>query len=108
MSWNWEERIRINHFDYIARPIAQSGLYDVVCFGHNHASRSHGWGKRWPSIRDRSWEPSLDRRAVKMLPSSFIVYDTAADEATWVSDRFLVVICGADSDRELPRVNNCN
>ena len=23
-------------FDYLARPIAKSGEYDVVCFGHNH------------------------------------------------------------------------
>src|SRR5947209_2940877 len=26
----------VNHFDYIARPVAKSGDYDVVCFGHNH------------------------------------------------------------------------
>jgi hypothetical protein len=30
------KRFAVNHFDYIARPIAQSGRYDVVCFGHNH------------------------------------------------------------------------
>jgi hypothetical protein len=30
------KRFAINHFDYIARPIAESGKYDVVCFGHNH------------------------------------------------------------------------
>jgi uncharacterized protein len=30
------KRIAANHFDYIARPIAQSGCFDVVCFGHNH------------------------------------------------------------------------
>jgi putative phosphoesterase len=29
-------RIAVNHFDNIARPIARSGLYDLVCFGHNH------------------------------------------------------------------------
>lgn len=29
-------RFAVNHFDYIARPIAHSGDYDVVCFGHNH------------------------------------------------------------------------
>jgi putative phosphoesterase len=28
--------VAANHFDYIARPIAQSGAYDLVCFGHNH------------------------------------------------------------------------
>lgn len=29
-------KIAVNHFDYIARPIIRSGLYDIVCFGHNH------------------------------------------------------------------------
>ena len=29
-------RIAVNHFDYLARPITASGLYDIVCYGHNH------------------------------------------------------------------------
>ena len=30
------KRFAVNHFDFLARPIAQSGSYDVVCYGHNH------------------------------------------------------------------------
>jgi uncharacterized protein len=30
------QRFAMNHFDYLARPMAKSGDYDVVCFGHNH------------------------------------------------------------------------
>jgi hypothetical protein len=30
------KKIAVNHFDYLARPIAASGLYDIVCYGHNH------------------------------------------------------------------------
>lgn len=30
------KRFAMNHFDYIARPVAASGNFDVVCFGHNH------------------------------------------------------------------------
>ncbi len=30
------KRFAVNHFDYLARPLAKSGSYDVVCFGHNH------------------------------------------------------------------------
>jgi hypothetical protein len=30
------KRIAVNHFDYLARPMAASGLYDIVCYGHNH------------------------------------------------------------------------
>jgi putative phosphoesterase len=29
-------RFAVNHFDYVAKGLAQSGLYDIVCFGHNH------------------------------------------------------------------------
>ncbi|MBV8549731.1 MAG: metallophosphoesterase family protein [Acidobacteriaceae bacterium] len=29
-------RFAVNHFDYLAKPMAKSGDYDVVCFGHNH------------------------------------------------------------------------
>jgi hypothetical protein len=30
------KKIAVNHFDYLARPVAASGLYDIVCYGHNH------------------------------------------------------------------------
>ena len=30
------KKIAVNHFDYLARPIAAAGLYDFVCYGHNH------------------------------------------------------------------------
>lgn len=30
------QRVAMNHFDEIARAIAGSTVYDVVCFGHNH------------------------------------------------------------------------
>jgi len=38
------KRFAMNHFDYLAKPIAKSGEYDVVCFGHNHELEiaSHG------------------------------------------------------------------
>lgn len=29
-------RFGMNHFDNIAKVLAESGRYDVVCFGHNH------------------------------------------------------------------------
>ncbi len=30
------KRFAVNHYPDIARPIAASGQYDVVCYGHNH------------------------------------------------------------------------
>jgi putative phosphoesterase len=38
-------RIAANHFDYIARPIARSGAYDLVCFGHNHRISLERFGR---------------------------------------------------------------
>ncbi len=29
-------RIAVNHYPEIARPLAESGRYDLVCYGHNH------------------------------------------------------------------------
>lgn len=39
------KRFAINHFDTIARPIAQAGNYDFVCFGHNHEFEITRYGK---------------------------------------------------------------
>jgi putative phosphoesterase len=33
------KRVAVNHFDNIARPLALSGEYDLVCYGHNHVFR---------------------------------------------------------------------
>ena len=38
-------KIAANHFDYIARPIAKSGEYDLVCFGHNHRISTETFGR---------------------------------------------------------------
>lgn len=29
-------RVAVNHYPEIARPLAESGRYDVVCYGHDH------------------------------------------------------------------------
>jgi putative phosphoesterase len=29
-------RFAMNHYDNIAQPLARSGMFDVVCYGHNH------------------------------------------------------------------------
>ena len=31
-------RVAVNHYPDIARPIASSGEYDVVCYGHDHTA----------------------------------------------------------------------
>ena len=75
------KRIAVNHFDYLARPIAKSGDYDLVCFGHNHEieiSREGScllinpgpiMGAKFSSGR---WED---------VAPTFVVYDTASNSA---------------------------
>ncbi len=33
-------RIGVNHYPEIARPLAQSGSFDLVCYGHDHTAHS--------------------------------------------------------------------
>jgi predicted phosphodiesterase len=78
----------MNHFDYLARPIAKSGDYDLVCFGHNHEfeiSRSAStllinpgpiMGAKFSSGK---WEDTH---------ATFVIYDTDTDSAhPFVIDR---------------------
>lgn len=74
-------RFAVNHFDYLARPMAKSGDYDVVCFGHNHEleiGRESGcllinpgpvMGAKFSS---GAWEN---------VTPSYALYDTSADRA---------------------------
>jgi putative phosphoesterase len=32
-------RVAVNHYPEIARPLAESGDFDLVCYGHNHIAR---------------------------------------------------------------------
>lgn len=68
-------KIAVIHFDNIARAIATSGTYDVVCYGHNH-----------------NYEVVRDGKTLKINPgeimgglsgtSTFVIYDTKNGEAT--------------------------
>jgi putative phosphoesterase len=73
------KRFAVNHFDYIAKPLAASGKYDVVCFGHNH-EHEIGWGGKCLLINpgpimgakfsSGKWED---------VPPTFVIYDSLAD-----------------------------
>ena len=72
-------RFAMNHYDNIARPLAASGRYDVVCFGHNHeletARLEHTllvnpgpiMGAKFTGGKWQDTEPT------------FVIYDTATD-----------------------------
>jgi hypothetical protein len=45
---DWEGfRVAINHYPEIARSLADSGAYDLVCYGHNHRYAVHHEADTW-------------------------------------------------------------
>ena len=75
-------RVAVNHYDNIARAIAASGEFDVVCFGHNHVYEVARVGRTLAinpgSIMGATFGADGGRTDV---PSSFMVYSTESGEA---------------------------
>jgi hypothetical protein len=75
-------RIAANHYDNIARSIADSGVYDVVCYGHNHVYDVTRTGRTLAinpgAIMGATFAPDGARTDV---PSTFVIYDTATARA---------------------------
>lgn len=69
-------RIAIVHYPHIAEPLAMSGKFDLVCYGHSHKREMARVGK---TLRLNPGEIS----GVFGRPS-FAIYDTAAGEAAYV------------------------
>jgi len=72
-----DKRIAVNHFNYLARPIAASGKYDVVFYGHNHQHRHERMGQI-DIINPGAimgYNPSADGEK-KNIASTYIIYDT--------------------------------
>jgi putative phosphoesterase len=71
------------HFDNIARPLAASGEFDLVCFGHNHiyeiARPSRTLLVNPGPIMGAKFGPG---GAAIDVPSTFVIYDTATASAT--------------------------
>jgi putative phosphoesterase len=71
------------HYDSQARPIAASGAFDLVAFGHNHAHEISTLGRTLAvnpgAIMGAKF--AADGTAIE-VPSTYAVYDTAAHAAT--------------------------
>ncbi len=71
----------VQHYDNIARPLALSGEFDLVAFGHNHVFEIARTGRALlvnpGPIMGATFGPggSLD------VPSTFVIYDTDANAA---------------------------
>jgi putative phosphoesterase len=75
-------RFAANHYDNIARAVAASGEFDVVCYGHNHVYDVSRAGRTLAinpgSIMGATFAADGIRTDV---PSTFVIYDTASGEA---------------------------
>ena len=73
------KRIAMNHYPAIALPLAESGRYDLVCYGHDHRF----------AIQQRGSTLSLNPGALlgydpvskQDIPATFIIYDTQSHTA---------------------------
>lgn len=71
-------RLFANHFDYLALPIAQSGQFDLVCFGHNHRYQVERFGKTLAINPGALMGFDGDNP----ISASFVIYDTHTNEAS--------------------------
>ncbi len=76
-------RVAVNHYDTIARALAPSGEFDVVCYGHNHVRDVRRIGRTLAinpgPIMGAAFAADGSRTDV---PSTYSIYDTDADAAT--------------------------
>lgn len=76
-------RFAANHFDNIAREIARSGEFDVVCYGHNHIYDVSRIGRTLAinpgPVMGATFAADGTRTDVA---STFVIYDTARDAAS--------------------------
>jgi len=74
-----------NHYDNIARAIAASGEFDVVCYGHNHVYDVARIGRTLAinpgAVMGAKFAADGSRTDVA---STMVVYDTESDSATRV------------------------
>ena len=75
------KRLAVNHFDYIARPLAKSGNYDVVCFGHNHEFEISRAGSCLLINPGPIMGAKFTSGKWQDTPPTFVIYKTAADIA---------------------------
>jgi putative phosphoesterase len=73
------KRIGLNHFDYLARPMAKSGDYDVVCFGHNHEFEISRQGTTLLINPGPIMGAKFSSGKWQDTAATFVIYDTAAD-----------------------------
>ena len=69
-------KVAVNHFDNIARPIAHSGLYDLVCFGHNHRISLARFGQTLAVNPGPIMGVALTASGWERVPPTFAIYQS--------------------------------
>jgi putative phosphoesterase len=76
-------RFAAQHYDSIARTLAASGEFDVVCYGHNHmfdvSTIGATLGINPGPIMGMAFHPDGRRKEV---PATYAIYDTKSGEAS--------------------------
>ncbi len=60
------------HYPELARPLARSGLYDVVCYGHDHTPAVERVGT--------TWKVNPGELYGRFGPPRYAIFDTEAEE----------------------------
>jgi putative phosphoesterase len=75
------KRVAVNHFDNIARPVALSGEYDLVCYGHNHVFRVMRLGRTLAVNPGPIMGAKFPGGEWTDVAPTFAVYDTDSGQA---------------------------
>lgn len=87
------KRIALQHFDYLARPMAASGKYAAVFYGHNHRHRHER--SDITDVINPGAIMGYDGVNKADIPSTFALYETDSKELQWVE----VVAVSVQDDR---------
>lgn len=68
------KRVALVHFPELGRPLASSGRYDLVCFGHDHTYADQREGE--------TLLVNPGEIMGRFGTSTFVIYDTELDQAT--------------------------
>ena len=80
------KRFAVNHYPKIARSFAESGDYDVVCYGHNHVYRVEDVDNTL--LINPGAIMGYDGVKNEEIPSTFIIYDAGSSECKGYEVKF--------------------
>jgi putative phosphoesterase len=74
-------RVAVNHYDNIAAGLSRSGLYDLVCYGHNHRFRLERHDETTSLNPGAIMGAAFGPGGWEHVPSTFATFDTVTREA---------------------------